>query len=261
MVEEGKIPQVTKEEHVTERYMLMLKRAQEEVGSLQWLALKTRPDIATITAVCASIQTKNPGQASMWTTEIWKYLNYTAGLGMNLVPEKAEAMVRIAADASITPGGERTRVGVVIRVENAIVHWSSNKQQGCTKSAEEAEITGAVLGTKVGISIRNVVSEMCEERVSLKLDQDNKGMISTIYNEGTAWRTRHYAVKAAGIRDLIADEEIILEDKRGIDIIAEPLTKVLPQDKLVESYTKLQLKLGSGETFEEQGGGGKTTSP
>ena len=220
----------------------MLKKAQEEVGSLQWLALKTRPDIATMTAICASIQTKDPWQAVTWTEETWKYLKSTCGLGMEMVPTKAEAMVRIAADASFAPGGDRTRTGVVIRVENVIVHWSSNKQPGCVMSAHEAELTGAAVGTTVGISIRNIVTEMCKKEVNLRLDQDNEGTISSILHEVTSWRTRHYALKAAGIRDLITEEGIAVEHVRGIDIIADPLTTVLPRNKLMESYEKLQLK-------------------
>ena len=37
-----------------------LEKAQEEVGSLQWLALKTRPDIAAAVAICVGMQTRDP---------------------------------------------------------------------------------------------------------------------------------------------------------------------------------------------------------
>ena len=66
----------------------MLNLAQQEVGALQWLALKTRPDIAAITAICASMQTKDPERAYKFTQEIWKYLWTTKNLGMKIVPEK-----------------------------------------------------------------------------------------------------------------------------------------------------------------------------
>ena len=66
----------------------MLNLAQQEVGALQWLALKTRPDIAAITAICASMQTKDHERAYKFTQEIWKYLWTTKNLGMKIVPEK-----------------------------------------------------------------------------------------------------------------------------------------------------------------------------
>ena len=127
------------------------------MGALQWLALKTRPDIAAITAICASLQTRDPEKVVTWAKEIWKYLNSTKKMGTYLCPAKNPTLkVNISADASFAPGGDRSRTGVVIRVVGAIVHWTSNKQPGSVMSAHEAELNGAVTGTKVGIAIRTL---------------------------------------------------------------------------------------------------------
>jgi hypothetical protein len=233
-VEEGKEEPNPKEEREKKWYTEVLKKAQEEVGALQWLALKTRPDIAAITAVCASLQTRNPEKAVMWTTEIWRYLKSTSDMGTYLCPGDTGYKVNISADASFAPGGDRSRTGVVIRVAGAIVHWSSNRQSGAVMSAHEAELNAAVSGTKVGISIRNIVKEMTEEDAPMKLDQDNKATIRSILYEVTSWRTRHYALRAAGIRDLISTEGITVEHVKGVRIIADPLTKVLGKIKLIE---------------------------
>ena len=58
----------------------------------------------------------------------------------------------------------------------------------------------------------------------------------------TSWRTRHYAYKESGIRDSITEEDNYVEHVRGVAIIADPLTQVLPNIKLLEAYQKLQLK-------------------
>ena len=112
--------------------------------------------------------------------------------------------MRIPANASLAPGGDRSRTGVVIRVDGAIVHWSSNRQYGSVLSAHEAELNGANTGTQIGIAIRDIVRELTEEPATLKLDQDKQASISTLMHEVTSWRTRHYASRAAGIRGLIA---------------------------------------------------------
>ena len=131
--------------------------------------------------------------------------------------------------------------GVIIRVAGAIVHWASNIQSGSVLSAHEAEINGAITSTKVGIAIREIVQDMVGTSVTLKLDQDNQATIATVMHEVTSWRTRHYALRAAGIRDLVAEQQITVEHVRGVPNIADPLTKVLPKIKLMESYEKLQL--------------------
>ena len=161
---------------------------------------------------------------------------------MNLITVPDKFKVRISADASFAPGGDRSRTGVIIRVVGAIVHWASNRQSGSVLSAHEAELNGAFTGTKVGIAFREIVQDMVGTSVTLKLDQDNQATIATIMHEVTSWRTRHYALRAAGIRDLVAEQQITVEHVRGVSIIADPLTKVLPNIKIMESYEKLHLR-------------------
>ena len=94
---------------------------------------------------------------------------------------------------------------------------------------------------KLGISLRNIVQELLEHPVTMKLDQDNQGTVRSIIHEVTSWRTRHYATRASWIRDITQEENKCLEHVPGVDIIADPLTKVLPNIKLSESWEKLQL--------------------
>ena len=65
-VEEGTVSPQTAGMRKAQSYKDNLKTAQDEVGSLQWLALKTRPDIAAITATCASLHSRNPESAIKW---------------------------------------------------------------------------------------------------------------------------------------------------------------------------------------------------
>ncbi len=241
-VQEGTVCPVSPEYKKTTEYKHLLKQTQQEVGSLQWLALKTRPDVACIVAICASMQTRHPERALKLTEEVWKYLLTTWDFGMNIVPDaQQEYQVRVSADASWAPGGDRSRTGVVIRVMGVIVHWCSCRQSLSATAAHEAELNGAVTGVKLGISLRNIVRELLEHPVTMKLDQDNQGTVRTIIHEVTSWRTRHYADRASWIRDITQLENICVEHMPGVDIIADPLTKVLPKIKLTQSWGKLQL--------------------
>ena len=127
---------------------------------------------------------------------------------------------------------------MIIRVAGAIVHWASNRQSGSVLSAHEAELNGAITGTNVGIAIREIVQDMVGTSVTLKLDQDIQATIATLMHEVTSWRTRHYALRAAGIRDLVAEQQITVGHVRGVSIIADHITNVLPKIKLMESYEK-----------------------
>ena len=129
----------------------------------------------------------------------------------------------ISADASFAPGCDRSRTGVVIRVVGALVHWASNTQSGSVMSAHEAELNGAVTGTKVGIAIRNLVRESYDNEAAMKLDQDNQSTISSIIHDVTSWRTRHYALRAAGIRYLIVAEKSEVDHARWVRDHCGPL--------------------------------------
>ena len=101
------------------------------------------------------------------------------------------------------------------------------------------------MGSTVGLTIRRIVTELLNEpqNVGLKLDQDNKGTIRSILYEVTSWRTRHYADKAAWLRDVIMTEGIQVGHVPGTEIIVDPFTKVLEKIKLLAAYVKLQLRM------------------
>eukprot|EP00974_Lingulodinium_polyedra_P131523 11218094-Lingulodinium_polyedra.AAC.1 len=64
---------------------------------------------------------------------------------MNLTPNAAVVNdIRILADASFAPGGDRSRTGVVIKAKDVIVHWCSTIQSLASTSAREAELNGVV---------------------------------------------------------------------------------------------------------------------
>ena len=58
-------------------------------------------------------------------------------------------------------------------------------------------------GTNVGMPINNLTEELREEPTSLKLDQDTYDTTTTIIHEVTSWRSMHYALRAANIKDLV----------------------------------------------------------
>eukprot|EP00974_Lingulodinium_polyedra_P004067 381823-Lingulodinium_polyedra.AAC.1 len=69
---------------------------------------------------------------------------------MHLKPNATAANdIRISADASFAPGGDRSSTGVVIKVKDAIAHWCLTKQSLASTNAHEAELNGVVSGTKL----------------------------------------------------------------------------------------------------------------
>ncbi len=180
-------------------------------------------------------------------------------------PQNDHEAIEISADASFSPGGDRSRTGVVVRLFGTIVHWASVKQSLTTLSSCEAELVAAVTGIKLGMGVRQLLRELLDPLVTtvteedqsaidtpVVLLQDNEACIRTLTTEVTSWRTRHYALRAAWIRDVIMQEGVVVKYQPGKDILADGLTKVLPKEKLKESRAKLLLQDVKGE--ESQAG-------
>ena len=111
-------------------YESKLKLAQQEVGILQWLAIKSRPDIAAATSIAATLMSKNPTESVRMTNGIWKYLGATWMEGLVLKSSSegegsSKWVLDVATDASQSPGGDRSRSGIVIQLNGMIAHCAS----------------------------------------------------------------------------------------------------------------------------------------
>ena len=80
------------------------------------------------------------------------------------------------------------------------------------------------------------------KKASMQLRGDNYATLHSITNEVTSWRNRHYAIRAAGTRDLIKEEDIEVQHEKGTELVSDALTKVLDKVKLHEAQKRLQLR-------------------
>ena len=53
---------------------------------MHWLAIKSRPDIAAVVSMLASMQSMDPDQVVKLTGDVWKYLAGTWDLALQLRP-------------------------------------------------------------------------------------------------------------------------------------------------------------------------------
>ena len=245
---EGQIAPEEKDEKFQERK----KKAQIEVGTLMWLTIKTRQDLGPVVGIAASNIAHNPGETIKMCEGIWKYLAMTADLGMVLEKTHEERLARhaigdapqvmIASDASFAPGGGKSRTGVVVMVNDIVVHWLTGRQDRTALSTCESEILAHRTGLQVGLSIRDLVREATEEKVEVNMEGDNAGALRSVKTEVTTWRTRHYAGDASWIREKLQEEMVDLAHRAGKELIADGLTKILPRELLEQFRRRAALK-------------------
>ena len=129
-----------------------MKLAQKEAGTLMWIALRSRPDIAACLGIASTMITSRPSESLRLCKGIWRYLrctwdkllhySYGGDPGNRDQTGKDDVTFRIVSDASLAPGGARSRSGIALFLGNHLLSWKSQRQSIVAWSATESEIEG-----------------------------------------------------------------------------------------------------------------------
>ena len=234
-----------------------MKLAQKEAGTLMWSALRSRPDIAACLGVAATLITSRPSESLRLCKGIWRYLrctwdkllhySYGGSPGNPRGSESAddaEWIFRIVSDASLAPGGARSRSGVALFLGNHLLYWKSQRQSIVAWSATESEIEATAVAIQDGIKLHAVIEELLAGKIHIVANGDNAGAIHLITRERfheQTMRTRHFAIRCAYIRDLVWLHDIEVLHRGTNELEADGLTKVLGKMKL--SVARQQLRI------------------
>eukprot|EP00971_Amphidinium_carterae_P172148 3413200-Amphidinium_carterae.1 len=94
-------------------------------GSLNWVALRSRPDISWSVSRAARLVSRDPALAFYRFRHIAQFLRWTLDYGMRYVPltHEQKTIWWACADASFAPTGEASHEGV------ALIHGGSSQLQ------------------------------------------------------------------------------------------------------------------------------------
>ena len=120
----------------------------------------------------------------------------------------------------------------VFNLGSGVITWSSKKQATVALSTSEAEYVAATSATCQAIWLRRVLAELQQEQEGpTEIFCDNKATISMTRNPTFHSRTKHIELRHHFIRDLVANEEIVLKYCSTNEQLADILTKTLSKEK------------------------------
>ena len=198
------------------------------VGCLNWIALRTRPDIAWATSRAASLITHDPDTCFVRVKHICQYLHHTLSYALRCVPipPQSKQKLWVLGDASFAPTGEKSQQGIVVyhgitssqRKGGNLVQWRSSRQDLIAKSTCEAELIASSEALQQGENISIVISEMINASCDIEVSSDNAAALHMVRNGSeTAWRTRHISVKALWLHQM---------SRRGIKFTYQPTSEM-----------------------------------
>ena len=182
---------------------------QRGTGCLQYLATKTRPDVAH--AACLLAQFNSAPTRKCWNA-LMHVIRYLKGsIDRGLFYRRAETQnggLPIGYSDSDWAGpntGRKSVGGFIFLFGDSPISWQSKKQTCIATSTNEAEYMAASEAAKEATWIRRVYTDMrVDESILLppiNLNMDNQGAIALTSTEGTK-RSKHIDVRFHHVRDL-----------------------------------------------------------
>jgi len=212
---------------------------QRLIGSLMYLAVSTRPDIAYAVNSLSQFNT-------CYTTEHWvaakRVLRYLKGTPEHgILFQKTGKPLHGHADADWASCAEdrRSYSGYFFTLGGAAVTWEARKQRTVALSSVEAEYLALSEATKEALYLRQMLGEigLSQPKSPIQIDNDNQGAQLLAKNSVHHSRTKHIDVRHHFIRNCVAEDIVALGYVPTAQMPADVLTKGLPRAKHQE-FTK-----------------------
>jgi transposase InsO family protein len=214
------------------------------VGSLMYVMVATRPDLAAAVSVVSRYMA-NPGPAH-WTAvkRILRYLRGTADWELRLSGDDTGSVVLSGyCDADWAGDKDRRRsvTGYAFTLGTGAVTWSSKAQHTVALSSTEAEYMAASHAAREALWLRELLRELGHEQATTEIKCDNQGAIALVKNPVHHQRTKHIDVQHHFIRELHERAVIALAYCETARMAADIMTKALGRDKHRECCAVLGL--------------------
>ncbi|CAM6082590.1 unnamed protein product [Calypogeia fissa] len=214
------------------------------VGSLMYLMVCTRPDIAHAVGVVSRYMA-NPGKVH-WEAVKWilRYLQGTSKVGLLFDAQSNNAMSLVGYVDSDYGGDLDNRKSTsryTFTLAGGCVSWRSTKQKCISQSSTEAEYVAAAEASKEAIWLNKLVKDLGipQERVNLHCDNTSALHIAT--NQMTHGRVKHIDIKYHFIRQAVSDKQIELVKIDTKLNPADMFTKVIPLIDFSGHCARLQI--------------------
>jgi hypothetical protein len=210
---------------------------QRKVGSINYAAVITRPDISKSCSELASFLT-NPSKTHM--AEINRCIQYLYGTRQQSIlfdgKRTFDREFEVFTDASFAddPDTRRSSQGWLMRLYGGPVAWNANKQATVTTSSTEAELLGLSFAAKETIATMRLFAGLrfhLDERLIIWCD--NKQTIRLVVQELQRLRTalRHVDVHQCWIRQEVQRGTFSVEYIETSEMAADGMTKILSRVK------------------------------
>ena len=210
----------------------MRTRAYRElIGSLLYLTMCTRPDMAEAVSTLCRFQ-QNPGRQHWLAAQrALKYALHTAHLGLTFGGHENTPTFELIGFADADWAGDvdsrRSTSGYIFLLYGCIISYKSALQHCVSLSTCEAEYVAAAEAAREAIWLTNLIAEISVKvlPVPITLNEDNEGAIALAKNPVGHGRNKHIQLRHHFLRELVNTGKIVM-------------TKIPTESQLADIFTK-----------------------
>jgi len=221
------------------------------IGSLMYLMIGTRPDIAAAVSIISQFASNPTILHHQAAKRIIRYIKGTINLKLNYEEKlnygdvrEREPMLIGYSDANWgnDVNTRRSTTGYIFYLSGGAISWSSKRQATVALSSTEAEYMALTQATKEAIWLRGLLAELnyTQERATT-LFEDNQSAIALAKNPVHHARSKHIDIQHHFIREKIESNEIEISYKSTDDMIADALTKPLARPRFAKLIDEMGL--------------------
>lgn len=219
----------------TEEERLEMQRVpyRSAVGSLMYLMVATRPDLAAAVGVVSRFM-ESPGVAHWQAVKrIFRYLRGTTDMALELGGCDDGGVVLQGfcdSDWGGDPDSRRSTTGYIFSLGTGSISWSSKRQATVALSSTEAEYVAASFATREVLWLRTLLEEIgCKQERPTLVRSDNQGAIALVRNPVHHQRTKHIAIQHHFVREqfenAVVDFKYVATAQQAADILTKPLSR------------------------------------
>lgn len=225
-----------------------IKLFQQKMGSLQFAATVSRPDISCAVSILSE-HSRNPSETHhCLANHVFSYLAATSRLSVHFSAANFDdgTVFTPWADASFANDEitRKSRTGAVLKLFGGPIMWKSTKQKTVTTSSTEAELTALSLLAKETLWWERVFKSVhfnpghqihlhCDNRQTIRLVCEDSQRLDT--------KLRHVDVHNHWLRQEVKEHRIKPLWTPTAKMVADGLTKTLPKGKHAEFVSALGL--------------------
>lgn len=205
---------------------------QKLIGSLMYLAVLTRPDIAYSISYLSQFNNCYNEVHYNYAKRILKYLHKTKHYCLKYNKGNNEQLEGfVDSDWASCELDRKSFSGYCFIMSGSVISWQSRKQQTISLSSTEAEYVSLSEGSREAIYLRNLLYELTGKLCVIKLYCDNQSALKLATSPQSNNRTKHIDVRFHYVRDAIKKNLINVSYTQTQEMPADLLTKGLPSVK------------------------------